>query len=122
MGYTFANGGAVRSLRDTSGIIHGDTVIPAASGGAVPGYDANNKYEISSYITEGTPAVEPVPGVAFQAEVRGDYGRIISEEVAEVVEVVGVAEVAAGLTETFGKVATMSTGLRHLPVAPVAVP
>jgi len=122
MGYTFANGGAVRSLRDTSGIIHGDTVIPAASGGAVPGYDANNQYEISSYITEGSPAVEAVPAVAYQAEVRAPGGHIISAEVAAVDAIEAVAEVKAGLTETFGKVATMNTGLRNLPVAPVAVP
>ena len=122
MGHTFANGGAVRSLRDTSGIIHGDTVIPAASGGAVPGYDANNQYEISSYITEGSPAVEAVPAVAYQAEVRGQYDKIISAEVAAVDAIEAVAEVKAGLTETFGKVATMNTGLRNLPVAPVAVP
>ena len=128
MGHTFANGGAVRSLRDTSGIIHGDTVIPAASGGAVPGYDANNQYEISSYITEGSPAVEAVPAVAFQAAVRNmdytsaDFGNVIQEEVAAVDAIEAVAEVKAGLTETFGKVATMNTGLRNLPVAPVAVP
>ena len=121
MGHTFATGGAVRSLRDTSGVVHGDTVIPAASGGAVPGYDANNKYDISSYITGGSPAVEEVPGVAFQAAVYRGINQdqvLVSPEVAEVASSAAIAEVAGTLTETFGKVPTMSTGLRNMP-APV---
>ena len=109
MGHTFATGTALRSLRDTSGIVHGSTTIPFASGGAAPGYDANNQYDININLTEGTPAVEGVPAVTEE----GAGGLKI------LVEAIEAADAVAGFTtETFGKVQTVSTGLRNMAPAP----
>ena len=113
MGHTFATGTATRSLRDTSGIVYGNTTIPAASGGAVPGYDANNQYDISSYFTEGTPAQEAVPAVAEQRHTYTGEVMVAAEEA-----VAAVAAVEAGYFETFTKAPTMSTGLRNMAPAP----
>ena len=117
MGHTFATGTALRSLRDTSGIVHGNTTIPFASGGAAPGYDANNQYDISNYFTEGTPAVEAVEAdtrAATQKEMMAKLGNTIT--VSEAIE--GAAAVAGGYFETFGKQPTVSTGLRNMTPPP----
>ena len=117
MGHTFATGTALRSLRDTSGIVPGSTTIPFASGGAAPGYDANNQYDISNYFTEGTPAVEAVEALtraATQKEMMAKLGNTIT--VSEAIE--GAAAVAGGYFETFGKQPTVSTGLRNMTPPP----
>ena len=115
MGHTFATGTATRSLRDTSGVVHGATTIPAASGGAVPGYDANNQYDINSYFTEGTPAVEAVAAVS-EERVRFGSRSYVTREAVEAVA--AVAAVEGGYFETFTKAPTMSTGLRNMAPAP----
>ena len=115
MGHTFATGTATRSLRDTSGVVHGATVIPAASGGAVPGYDANNQYDINSYFTEGTPAQEAVPAVQERSTMwRGK--RYVTHAAVDAIE--AVAAVESEYVETFTKAPTMSTGLRNMAPPP----